>query len=190
MGHSICGILAIEYAKAYPSHVSHVMMIGTPPGMPAGYGSMTAAYWEENASEQRRTVLRANQEVPRDTSGTMTSSDAAIADYLRATPRYWYDPTYDAAWLFEGTFYPVAGVNHLLASIMTGYSFPTPSEIAAPIFLALGRHDYVVPPVLWDDLRGQYDTMVEAVFDRSGHLPHLEEQDLFDERILEWLAAH
>lgn len=36
LGHSICGILALAYARHFPTNVSHVILIGTPPGWNSG----------------------------------------------------------------------------------------------------------------------------------------------------------
>ena len=36
-GHSILGVLAIEYARRRPAHVSHVIAVGTPPSRRHGH---------------------------------------------------------------------------------------------------------------------------------------------------------
>ena len=56
-------------------------------------------------------------------------------------------------------------------------------------FLALGRHDYAVPPTSWDGLSPRFGDLTVAVFERSGHTPQVEEAAAFDERALAWLAS-
>jgi proline iminopeptidase len=189
LGHSICGILALEYARRYPTHVSHVIMIGTPPGWNRGMAAATENYWNTHASVERQEVLSQNREaLSQNSLDRMTSSDAAIAEYLANAPEYWHDPRYDASWLFKGSYWNVEGWNHLISVMMADYDVTAGGKVEAPMFLALGQDDYVVPPALWDNMRGQFPTMSYMVFERSGHFPHLEQQELFDQTLLAWIV--
>ena len=190
IGHSICGLFAIAYAKAHPERVSHIVMIGTPPGWDSNIWSTASEYWDTNASEERKVALARNQELATEDSLSRLSPQAAAwAGFLLSTPQTFFDPDYDASTLIEGIYYPVEGVSHLLGTVMPGYQFPSPEEIQAPIFLALGGHDYVVPPSVWDGIQDRFSNLTAIVFERSGHFPHLEEQTLFDQRLLEWLGG-
>lgn len=52
LGHSILGVLAIEYGRRFPGSVSHVIVVGTPPsGDMALLAAKSAAFFEEDASE-------------------------------------------------------------------------------------------------------------------------------------------
>ncbi len=189
-GHSICGLFAIAYAKAYPEHVSHIVMIGTPPGWNSHMTAISTEYWAENASEERKAAFARNRRViTQDSLSRLSPEAAAWAAYLRATPQYFYDFEFDASPLFEGVYYPVDGVDHLINSVMPDYEFPSPDEITSPIFLGLGRHDYVVPPPVWDGVRDQFTNLAAVIFERSGHFPHVEEAVLFDQRLLEWISG-
>jgi proline iminopeptidase len=190
VGHSICGLFAVEYAKAYPERVSHIVMIGTPPGWRSDIWSAASEYWETNASEDRKAALARNQElVSEDSLSGLSPQAARWAGYVRATPQFFFDPDYDFAPLAEGVYYPVEGEDHLLENVMPGYEFPGPDTITPPIFLALGWHDYVVPPTVWDAIKPGFSNLTSVVFERSGHFPHFEEQALFDETLLEWLEG-
>jgi len=188
IGHSICGIFALEYARKFPEHVSHVVMIGTPPGL---QGRMAAAvdFWNTGASEERQAVLKQNlAALSQDSLSQMAPSEAAIAEHMANGPRYWHDPRYDAAWLLDGSYWNVEGLNHLMNVIMADYDVTRGADMDAPVFLALGRHDFVVPAVLWDGVRDRFATLTHRVFASSGHYPHVEEQELFEQTLLEWLA--
>ena len=76
----------------------------------------------------------------------------------------------------------------MISVIMADYDATAGSEVEAPMFLALGQDDYVVPPVLWDNMRGRFPTMSYMVFERSGHFPHLKQQELFDQTLLAWIV--
>lgn len=191
VGHSICGTFALEYARRYPENVSHLIMIGTPPRFNAGLEAASADYWNTNASEERQAVLNQNRAaLSRDLLSQMPRSEAAIAEYMANGPYYWHDPRYDSSWLFEGYYLNVDGWNQVFNVIMANYDVTKGADIGAPIFLALGRHDFVVPPVVWDDVRDRFTTLTYKVFASSGHYPHLEEQKLFDQTLLEWIASN
>jgi proline iminopeptidase len=62
-------------------------------------------------------------------------------------------------------------------------------ELAAPVFLALGRYDFIVAPRnSWDALRTQFQNLTVRVFERSGHSPQYEEASLFDAELLHWIS--
>jgi proline iminopeptidase len=57
-----------------------------------------------------------------------------------------------------------------------------------PVFLALGRYDFIVaPPSSWDPLKSRFKNLTIQVFERSGHTPQFEEPELFDEQLLAWI---
>jgi proline iminopeptidase len=57
-----------------------------------------------------------------------------------------------------------------------------------PVLLALGRYDYLVPPAyLWEGVRDKFSNLTIRIFEKSSHAPHLEEPELFDKELLEWL---
>jgi proline iminopeptidase len=191
VGHSICGTFALEYARRYPDNVSHVIMIGTPPRVDAGLEAASENYWNTDASEERRAALNQNRAaLTRDLLSQMTPSEVAIAEEVADGPRRWHDPRYDASWLLEGYYYNVEGWNQVFNVIMADYDVTNGTDIVAPIFLALGRHDFVVPPTIWDDVRDRFGNLTYTVFVSSGHSPHVEEQELFERTLLEWIASN
>ncbi len=63
-------------------------------------------------------------------------------------------------------------------------------EIAAPVFLFMGVHNYVFPPTVWDRSREELPDRTERVFERAGHNPQVEDQETFDRELLGWLSSH
>ena len=51
----------------------------------------------------------------------------------------------------------------------------------------MGRHDYVTPHVLWDEILPKLESVTYHLLEQSGHTPQLEEPKLFDQVLLEWL---
>jgi pimeloyl-ACP methyl ester carboxylesterase len=61
LGHSIVGMLAIEYARHRPETVSHAIVVGTPPkGDMAALLAESKRYFEAHASDDRKQVLQEN----------------------------------------------------------------------------------------------------------------------------------
>ena len=106
---------------------------------------------------------------------------------------YWYDPTYDCSWMLEGYYANVEVWNHLCNVIMTDYDITKGDQIKTPVFLSQGQHDYVVPYTLWDDINEKVKNKLPNLsynqFERSGHFPMLEEQELFDKKLIEWISS-
>ena len=59
LGHSIGGLFALEYTKKYSEHVSHLIMLNTPPQLE--YWSTLQDYWKTHASKERLTAYEKNQ---------------------------------------------------------------------------------------------------------------------------------
>lgn len=57
-----------------------------------------------------------------------------------------------------------------------------------PIFLGLGRYDFLAPYCLWNSIRSKFKNLTVRVFEKSGHTPQYEESTLFDEELLRWLS--
>jgi proline iminopeptidase len=186
LGHSHHGCLALEYAKRYPERVSHVVMVGAPPVGVRATMEAGEAYWADQASDERKAVLRRNRAaIAPDVLATMSPAEAVVARYVADGPRYWHDPTYEASWLWRNV--PV-DMDALAAFKEMFVSFEGEwDRLSAPVLVVMGRHDYVVPPRLWDDALARVADVTYRVLEGSGHTPQLEEPEAFEELLLEWL---
>ena len=191
-GHSIWGLLALEYSRQYPQNTIYVIMNGTPPGWPESmeeYQKIIDEYWDSHASNERKTILKEKWEkLGKDTLSKLSKSDADILTYITNGPKYWYDPKYDCSWLLKGAYWNPA--YKLFDVIMANYDIGSGKQINTPIFLSLGMHDYVVPYILWDTQKEKLPTLSYNLFERSGHYPMLEEQELFDKKLIDWIKTH
>ena len=186
-GQSIQGLTALEYARKYPEHVTHVIMNGTPPFRDARAEKASDEYWESRASEERKKVLRWNWEKRRDEIAKLPPDQAMLQTYITNGPMYWYDPTYDCSWLFAGENWNADVAKQFFNVIYANYDITTRGPIQVPIFLSLGRYDYAVPYTLWNGIKESFPTLSWHVFEKSGHWSFLEEQELFDRRLLDWI---
>ena len=191
IGHSGHGYMALEYAKRYPQHVSHVVMIATGPSHSAAHNAATERYWQESVCPERKARLE------RDLAGLAAEIEAApekrfVAFCVRMGARSWYDHAFDAAPLWQGVHVNMPVFDHLWGEAFRDIDIAQGLEqLDVPVFLGLGRYDYLVAPyATWDPYRSRFKDLTVRVFERSGHTPQLEESALFDAELLRWLSAH
>jgi proline iminopeptidase len=181
LGHSILGVLAMEYARRRPESVSHVITAGTPP-----YGDMARLteraddFFEKDASEERKRVLRENlAKLP----AKATPGEMLLAN----TPKRFFDPRYDAISLFAGAELRPALLQHVMTKLTPDWDVTAGPAPGVPILLTFGRFDYVVPRLLWDGVVEKLPRATVHVFERSGHQPFVEEPDQFTRVVTEWI---
>jgi proline iminopeptidase len=179
LGHSILGSLAIEYGRRRPGSVSHVITAGaTPRGDMAWLAAQAAEFFEKDASEERKQILRDN----------LAGISPGRTGLLAETPKRFFDPRFDAAPLFAEAVYNPAFFQHLLGPLTNGWDVTAGSDsLRVPMFLAHGRYDYVVPHNLWDGITGTLSGATFRLFERSGHQPFFEEPDEFVVAVMEWM---
>ncbi|WP_018234058.1 alpha/beta fold hydrolase [Thioalkalivibrio thiocyanodenitrificans] len=191
VGHSHHGNVALEYAARFPQRVSHVVLVGTPPCDVQQTITAGDAYWEAHASDARKAVLRRNLTALRaGASEGASPGEDFVSRYVAEGPRYWCDPAYDAAWLWRDV--PInMPMLRVFRDFFSNYSLSASwPESGTPVLVIMGRHDYVVPHVLWDGIRSTLPDLSFRLFEHSGHTPQLEEPVLFDGVFMKWLDAH
>jgi proline iminopeptidase len=183
LGHSILGMLAIEYGRRRPRSVSHVIGVGTPP-----FGDMSRliaegrAFFEEQASDERKQILNTNlAALPAGTPPTQ----AVFAQ----TPLRFFDARFDARPLFAEAEIQPEFLPHLMGTLAAGWDVTAGAELRVPILLAHGRHDYVVPHRLWTNVAPALPDAMLRIFERSGHQPFFEEPAAFTEAVSGWMHA-
>lgn len=182
LGHSHHGNVAIEYANRYPDAISHLVLVGTPPGNV--HQTLTAArmFWERCASPTRKERLRQNLQ-----SLAESGSGDFVARYVAEGPMYWYDPEYNGSWLWRDV--PV-NLPQLTAfkQFFVDYDFGTRLEaLRMPVLAIIGQCDFVVPPSMWERRATHPSNLTLKYFNKSGHTPQLEEPDLFTNVLLDWM---
>jgi proline iminopeptidase len=183
IGHSTLGLLAIEYGRRCPDSVSHVIAVGTPPiGDMAQVAARGAAFFEEDASQDRKEVLRDNlARLPPDAS--------LMQSLLAQTPLRFFDPRFDAGPLFAEAVPRPQLLRHVMGTLApTWHVTDGSSSLRVPIFIAQGRYDYVVPYGLWDGIVAQLPTATFCLFEKSGHQPFFEEPDRFAANLVDWMT--
>lgn len=191
MGHSANAYIALEYAKKYPQHVSHVVLIGISPDLGPASLKMMDDYWHETASEERKAALDKNLKLLSDEAlKKVPIGESFVKDYVRQTPMIWYDFTFDAEPLWDGTYVDLNIVNQVWGTVFADIDITKNIEaFKVPVFLALGRYDFcVAPPKSWEGVASKFHDLTTYLFEKSGHTPQYEEAELFDKAFLEWLS--
>ncbi|MBS0634528.1 MAG: alpha/beta hydrolase [Verrucomicrobia bacterium] len=190
MGHSAHGLLALEYAKKFPQAVTHVVMIGISPNLNEQHHAAAVRNWEENGSPERKAALQKRiEELPDEALHTLPAGQRFVEWYVRRDPQAFYDYTYNSAHLWEGICPNMAQFDYLYGVALRDLDCTQGlSSFTKPIFLALGRYDYIVaPPSAWDPIMPHFHNATRTVFEKSGHSPQHEEQPLFDAALLHFL---
>lgn len=187
VGHSIQGSMALAYALRYPEHVSHVIAICAVPELSPGQAALTEEHWERNASPARKAAFAAAQEAFAAAAPTLPPDAVATAMLRADAAKRWFDPGYDEGPLLAGAPVNFPVIGELFAQPFD--LFERGARIEPPAFLALGRHDYAVPPNSWDGQSPRFRDLTVAVFERSGHTPQVDEAAAFDGRVLGWLGT-
>ncbi len=186
IGHSIHGTIAYEYARQYPGNIRGIVMIGSPNIYGNDdYNKATDEFWAtasaERKEKQNRNWIKLAES---DTSG---KEGETVREYLAMAPVYWYNPDYDAAWLWSGMTVNEVIVDHLYGSVFNNYSmFQTMNNIPAPTLVVMGKYDYAVPYTLWLGYESVSGLTVKLM-EKSGHTPQLEQSNDFDKALLEWI---
>jgi proline iminopeptidase len=182
LGHSILGILAIEYARRRPESVSHVIVVGTTPrGDMAWLSAKAAAFFGEDASEDRKEALRENL-------AALPPGASVMQTLLAQTPMRFFEARFDAGPLFAERAGNPQLLMHVIATLAPGWDVTADiASLRVPIFIAMGRHDYTVPWTLWTGIAERLPRTTLQIFDRSGHHPFFEEPERFVEAVTGWM---
>lgn len=187
VGHSKHGNIGLEYAKRYPQKVTHVVLIGSPPCALDEVVRARAVFWNTQALHSRKEALTFNMRALTPRLGSLSASEKEVVRYLADGPMYWYDAAFDASTLWQGMHVNSETLDKL-HSLFEGYELAwNPTDLQVPILVVMGRFDFAVPHLLWDNVLPRLQNVAYHVFDRSGHTPQLEEQERFDQVFLEWL---
>ena len=190
VGHSHHGNVALEYAKRYPEAVSHVVMIGTPPVDIARTIEASERYWRTHASESRQALLRERRAaLDENDLASLPPHKAYVARYVADAPLYWHNPAYDAAWLWQDMEFELEAVRAFRDLYQVYELNWNPETLKVPTLVVMGRSDFAVPHTLWEGNLSGLDNVTIQVLDGSGHTPQLEQPDVFDPMLLDWLQC-
>ncbi|MAT56599.1 MAG: alpha/beta hydrolase [Ignavibacteriae bacterium] len=187
-GHSGHAFMALEYAKKYNENVSRIIMMNVSPNYSYESHAASERYFRESVDFEREKLLNDNLAILKNEIDK--APEKALITYCLLTgPKSWYKYNFDASELWKDV-----EVNMTLFDYMWGEVFrdiditKNLDKVKQPVLLILGHFDYLVPPFyLWESVRDKFNNLTVKIFNRSGHTPHYEEQDLFNKVLTDWL---
>ena len=183
-GGSYGGIIAMEYALAYPGRVRAMILRDTL----ADWSNMAAA--RENAETQTRVQVDW-ENFDRYWSGNIRDDADLKACWAELIPLYDvdYDPVAAAANV-EAGFYRHEAHNWCFQQNALTYDLkPTLPTLTCPTLVTVGRADWVTPVASSETIASLIPNAELVVFENSGHSPQVEEAELFQKTMREFLAA-
>ncbi|MDO8431671.1 MAG: alpha/beta hydrolase [Candidatus Binatus sp.] len=193
LGHSGHGFLALQYAVRHPERISHAIMVATAPMFGPALEAEQARSWDTLASQRRKDILARNHERVGDLMRNAATDEAMIAGYVANGPLFWYDAEFDCTELWGGQR-PSAKIFERFWGPGGEFSKFDPKtalpKIKCPVFIASGNFDFATVSTAWHKTKDLISNHTFRAFEKSGHYPHFEEQELFDATLLEWLKTH
>jgi proline iminopeptidase len=190
IGHSAHGLLALEYAKRYKEHVSHVVIIGMPPHMKPDHIAMAKANWDESVSPERKDAFERNMKMmPNEVLNKLPRDEWFLQMNFRNAPKSWYDYNFDSTPLWQDVKPNIQVLDQMYLRFVIEIDVSQGLEsLDLPVLLVYGRFEFIVAPVhSWDSLRPKFKDLTVKIFEKSAHSPQYEEPDLFDTELLGWL---
>lgn len=187
LGHSIHGTIAMEYVKQYQDQVSGLILIGSPSEWGnETYTQKAAALWE-TADPERKALQEANWGQVKEWD-RLTGQEETARTYNNMSPQYWYNPRYDAGWLWKGMTVHSEFTQHLFTNVFQDYNmFDDSFTLTIPVFVGMGSYDFVIPHTLWQSEYSNIPDFTYILFEKSGHTPQLEEPQAFFTALKKWL---
>jgi proline iminopeptidase len=193
IGHSAHGLLALEYAKKHPEHVSYVVIIGMPPHMRPDNIAMAQRHWDESVWPERKAAFERNLKLMPDEKLNQLPSDQWFLQMnFRNVPKSWYNFNFDSRPLWQG----IKPNTHVLDQMYLRFAREIDvsqglESLNLPVLLAYGRFEFLVAPAhSWDPLRPKFKNLTIRIFEKSAHSPQYEEPDLFNAELMEWLTEN
>jgi proline iminopeptidase len=167
IGHSGHAHMAVAYAKKYPQHVEHLILIGI---SPLENHEAADAYFEKLASPERKILLTEN----------LKNTPANFIEWMVCFgPMLWYQHDFNAAHLWKNVHLNEDIFNYLWGEVFPNHDLRNDlKDLTIKIDVILGKYDFFNPPELWDNFRP--NNAIFHVIEKSGHTPQLESAEEFD----------
>lgn len=182
-GGSYGGIIAMEYALAYPDRVQAMILRDTL----ADWSNMDAA--RQNARTQTRVEVNW-ENFDRYWSGNIRDDADLKACWAELIPLYDvdYDPVAAAASV-EAGYYRHEAHNWCFQHNAVGYDLkPALPSLRCPTLVTVGRADWVTPVASAETIASLIPNAELVVFENSGHSPQVEEAELFQQTMRDFIA--
>ena len=183
-GGSYGGFIAMEYAIAYPQHTRAMILRDTSPDN----SNLERAY--DNARAQTRIEINWDN-FNRYWKGRITDDDDLKQRWAEIIPLYdfEYDPAAAAARVDAGIYRHEAH-NWCFLYNMPNYDLRAQLPgVTCPTLVTVGRADWITPVSSAQTIANLIPNAELTIFEKSGHSPQMEEFDLFQQVMRDFLAT-
>ncbi len=173
LGNSFGGMLAQVYATRYPESYSRLVLVSTTPSY--DFFAEATAIAEERATDEQKRVM------PSLFEGNVRTEAEYHQWWEVMLPLYFYryDSVVGAAMLGRTVGNPEVA-RYMFDQVIPHYDVrPQLGAITAPTLVISGRHDWITPPTQGEEIHRLIPHSENVVFEKSGHMPFIEEQDDF-----------
>ncbi|CAH1056644.1 alpha/beta fold hydrolase [Paenibacillus pseudetheri] len=188
LGHSGHAFMALEYAKKYPYHVQKVALLNSAPTNSEERQRQSFAFFNETASPDRKRqfemdIALLESDIQKDPERRF------VHMCIRMGAQSFYDYTFNAAYMWEVIYTNMPIIDHLWGEAFAELNLiQSLANFNKPVFIGLGRYDYLVAPVsLWNSVDETYKHVKKVIFEHSGHNPMFEEPQTFDKELSKWI---
>jgi proline iminopeptidase len=174
-GTSYGGIVALSYAIKYPDRVSHLIASVTTAF--SDHFAAAKAYVQEHGTEEQIRVTNTLWE-------GKFQTEEELLEYFEIT-----DPLYTKSWkpdapkdgLLRG-IYSIDAINFAFSGFLRDYDIRDQlHKITAPTLVIGGRHDWILPPQMSEELASLIPNADLRIFEESSHSVLFDETEkLFD----------
>lgn len=181
LGQSYGGFLAQEYALQYGNRLDGLILVCTAPALDYMDVVVTNAQ-QRGTPEQFRAVSE-------DLARPMVDNDDFRKLWLTILPLYFkrFDPAV-AATTDAATHYNYRAHNHAFSACVPQFNVADRlAEITTPTLMISGREDWITPPAQGERIHAGLPNSELKIFDESGHMPFIEEQQAFLSTVRDWI---
>lgn len=179
LGHAQGGFVAQELALRHPARVAGMILVATTPGELGAREGLADDFGPPPPVE-----VEILQRVPPAGDEEWAATMTAIAPYCLHRS----DPDAAAA-LYARTVFSAQAAARSMLVFSRWSAVDRLAQVAAPALVLAGRHDVLCPPQQSERIARMLPGTQVVVFERSGHLPWLEEPDAFIAAVRAWLPA-
>ncbi|WP_342439900.1 alpha/beta hydrolase [Paenibacillus sp. FSL L8-0436] len=189
MGHSGHAFMALAYARKYPEQVHKVILLNSAPSNSRERQSQSAAFFNETASLERKTGFEQDMALL-EGDIRLDPERRFVHMCIRMGAQSFYDYSFDAAYMWEQVQTNMPVMDYLWGEVFAGMNLlQMLKDVSMPVFIGLGRYDYLVGPVsLWETIDETYPHVKKVIFEHSGHNPMFEQPELFNQILIEWMT--
>lgn len=188
-GHSGHAYMALEYSKAFSERISGLILCACSPDLSPESHQAAEAYFSEIADQSRKLLFEQDM--------------AGLGDKIQAEPsmrivhfvlcqkaKNWFDPTYDASWLWQGVPTHLPTLDFVWGKVFREYRADLNlDKVNFPVLFLQGKYDFVAGPhSRWESITSKMNKVSEIIFEKSGHYPMVEQAEDFLNEIGSWAS--